>query len=80
MEYHYENKSEELNIEKLIDYVPRHLASRISLFNIINGAESNGTLIKKPSNIDTRKKIIAPSDKLIEQYEKWLNEYVMHKD
>ena len=80
MEYHYENKSEELNIEKLIDYVPRHLASRISLFNIINEAESRGILIKKQSNIDTRKKIIAPSDKFIEEYEKWLNEYIMHKD
>ena len=79
MEHHYGGGGE-LNIEKLIDYVPRHLASRISLFNIINEAESRGILIKKQSNIDTRKKIIAPSDKFIEQYEKWLNEYVMHKD
>ena len=70
----------ELNIEKLIDYLPRHLGSRVSLFNIINEAESAGILTKKQSNIDTRKKIIAPSDKFIEEYEKWLNEYTMYKD
>ncbi len=29
----------ELNIEKLIDIVPRNLISRVSLFNLINEAE-----------------------------------------
>ena len=67
---------EELNIEKLIDIVPRHLTSRVSLFNLINEAEDSGILIKTQSKIDTRKKIILPSEKFIEQYEKWLNEYM----
>jgi hypothetical protein len=66
----------ELNIEKLIDIIPRHLTSRVSLFNLINEAEEAGILIKTKSTIDTRKKTILPSDKFIEQYEKWLNEYM----
>jgi len=66
----------ELNIEKLIDIIPRHLTSRVSLFNLINEAEEAGILIKTQSKIDTRKKTILPSEKFIEQYEKWLNEYL----
>ena len=75
MDSHYEGQGE-LNIEKLIDVVPRHLTSRVSLFNLINEAEEAGVLIKTQSKIDTRKKIILPSEKFIEQYEKWLNEYM----
>jgi hypothetical protein len=74
MESHYEGVVE-LNIEKLIDIIPRHLTSRVSLFNLINKAEEAGILIKTKSKIDTRKKTILPSDKFVEQYEKWLNEY-----
>jgi|688.fasta_scaffold844059_2 hypothetical protein len=74
MESYYSN--EELNIEKLIDIVPRHLMSRISLFKVINDAENAGVLIKEKSKIDSRKKIIVPSDEFIEQYEKWLKEYM----
>jgi hypothetical protein len=76
MERHYEGGGVELNIEKLIDIIPRHLTSRVSLFNLINEAEEAGILIKTKSTIDTRKKTILPSDKFIEQYEKWLNEYM----
>ena len=75
MESYYEGVSE-LNIEKLIDIIPSHLISRVSLFNLINEAEEAGILIKTKSTIDTRKKTILPSDKFIEQYEKWLNEYM----
>jgi hypothetical protein len=75
MDSHYEGKGE-LNIEKLIDIIPRHLTSRVSLFNLINEAEGAGVLIKTQSKIDTRKKTILPSGKLIEEYEKWLNEYL----
>ena len=75
MESYYEGVSE-LNIEKLIDIIPRHLTSRVSLFNLINEAEEAGILIKTKSTIDSRKKTILPSDKFIEQYEKWLNEYM----
>jgi hypothetical protein len=75
MDSHYEGQGE-LNIEKLIDVVPRHLTSRVSLFNLINEAEEAGVLIKTQSKIDTRKKTILPSEKFIEQYEKWLNEYM----
>jgi hypothetical protein len=66
----------ELNIEKLIDIIPSHLTSRVSLFNLINEAEGAGILIKTKSIIDTRKKTILPSDKFIEEYEKWLNDYM----
>ena len=76
MESHYEGGGVELNIEKLIDIIPRHLTSRVSLFNLINEAEEAGILIKTKSKIDTRKKTILPSDKFVEQYEKWLNEYL----
>jgi hypothetical protein len=76
MESYYGGGGGELNIEKLIDIIPRHLTSRVSLFNLINEAEEAGVLIKTKSTIDTRKKIILPSDKFIEQYEKWLNEYM----
>ena len=77
MESHYGGGGGgELNIEKLIDIIPRHLTSRVSLFNLINEAEEAGILIKTKSTIDTRKKTILPSDKFIEQYEKWLNEYM----
>ena len=76
MESHYEGAGVELNIEKLIDIIPRHLISRVSLFNLINEAEDVGILIKTKSRTDTRKKTILPSDKFIEEYEKWLNEYL----
>lgn len=69
-------RGDELNIEKLIDIIPSHLVSRVSLYNLINEAEEAGILIKTKSTIDTRKKTILPSDKFIEQYEKWLNEYM----
>ena len=75
MESHYEGV-DDLNIEKLIDVIPRYLTSRVSLFNLINEAENLGILIKTQSKIDTRKKTILPSEKFIEQYEKWLNEYM----
>ena len=75
MDSHYEGK-DELNIEKLIDIIPRHLTSRVSLFNLINEAEEAGVLIKTQSKIDTRKKTILPSEKFIDEYEKWLNEYM----
>ena len=75
MDSHYEGQGE-LNIEKLIDIIPRHLASRVSLFNLINEAEEAGVLIKTQSKIDTRKKTILPSEKFIDEYEKWLNEYM----
>jgi hypothetical protein len=75
MDSHYGGR-DELNIEKLIDIIPSHLISRVSLFNLINEAEEAGILIKAKSTIDTRKKTILPSDKFIEQYEKWLNEYM----
>ena len=74
MESHYAG-ADDLNIEKLIDIIPRYLTSRVSLFNLINEAEDAGILIKTKSRTDTRKKIILPSDKFIEEYEKWLNEY-----
>jgi len=66
----------ELNIENLIDIIPGHLISRVSIFNLINEAEGAGILIKTKSTIDTRKKTILPSDKFIEEYEKWLNDYM----
>jgi hypothetical protein len=75
MDSHYEGQGE-LNIEKLIDVVPRHLTSRVSIFNLINEAEEAGVLIKTQSKIDTRKKTILPSEKFIDEYEKWLNEYM----
>lgn len=75
MDSHYEGQGE-LNIEKLIDVVPRYLTSRVSLFNLINEAEEAGVLIKTQSKIDTRKKTILPSEKFIDEYEKWLNEYM----
>ena len=75
MDSHYKGQGE-LNIEKLIDIIPRHLTSRVSLFNLINEAEEAGVLIKTQSKIDTRKKTILPSEKFIDEYEKWLNEYM----
>ena len=75
MDSHYEGRGE-LNIEKLIDIIPRHLTSRVSLFNLINEAEEAGILIKTQSKIDNRKKTILPSENFIDEYEKWLNEYM----
>ena len=43
MDSHYEGQGE-LNIEKLNDIIPRHLTSRVSLFNLINEAEEAGIL------------------------------------
>ena len=57
MDSHYEGQGG-LNIEKLIDVIPRYLTSRVSLFNLINEAEEAGVLIKTQSKIDTRKKTI----------------------
>lgn len=67
----------DLHVEELISKVPSYIASRLSLFTLIDGAVKKEILIKKPLYIgDKRKKTIIPSDIFVKEYKDWLHNYV----
>ena len=66
-----------LHVEELIRKVPISIASRLSLFTLIDNAVKKGILIKKGSGGgDKRKKSIIPSDIFIKEYKDWLHNYI----
>jgi hypothetical protein len=68
--------NEDLHVEELIRKVPISIASRLSLFTLIDTAVKKNFLIKEGSSGDKRMKNIIPSESFIKEYKDWLHIYV----
>jgi len=68
--------NEDLHVEELIRKVPISIASRLSLFTLIDTAVKKNFLIKEGSTGDKRMKSIIPSESFIKEYKDWLHIYV----
>ena len=69
--------NKDLHVEELIRKVPISIASRLSLFTLIDNAVKKGILIKESSSGgDKRKKSITPSDIFVKEYKDWLHHYI----
>ena len=69
--------NQNLHVEELIRQVPISIASRLSLFTLIDNAVKKGILIKEGSTVgDKRKKSIIPSDIFVKEYKDWLHNYI----
>lgn len=68
--------NEDLHVEELIRKVPISIASRLSLFTLIDTAVKKSFLIKEGSTGDKRKKSIIPSESFIKEYKDWLHNYI----
>jgi hypothetical protein len=68
--------NEDLHVEELIRKVPISIASRLSLFTLIDTAVKKNFLIKEGSTGDKRKKSIIPSESFIKEYKDWLHNYI----
>ena len=69
--------NQDLHVEELIRKVPISIASRLSLFTLIDNAVKKGILIKEGSSGgDKRKKSITPSDVFVKEYKDWLHHYI----
>ena len=68
--------NEDLHVEELIRKVPISIASRLSLFTLIDTAVKKNFLIKEGSSGDKRMKSIIPSESFIKEYKDWLHIYV----
>ena len=66
----------DIHVEELINKIPNHIASRLSIFSLIDDADKKGFIIKAESNGDKRKKTIQPSEKFISEYNEWLSNFV----
>ncbi len=75
MQKHFLN--ERLCVEELIRQVPISIASRLSLFTMIDIAVKKGIIEKKSlDHSDKRKKHILPTDSFIKEYKDWLRDYL----
>jgi hypothetical protein len=68
--------NQDLHVEELIRKVPISIASRLSLFTLIDTAVKKNFLIKEGSDRDKRKKSIIPSESFIKEYKDWLHNYI----
>ena len=69
--------NERLCVEELIRQVPITIASRLSLFTLIDIAVKKGILEKKSLNgSDRRKKHIIPTETFVKEYKDWLQHYI----
>ena len=66
----------DIHVEELIKEIPNKIASRLTIFSLINDATKKGFMIKKESPGDKRKKIIKPSETFIKEYSEWLYTFV----
>ena len=62
---------ENLNIEQLIEDIPRGFGSRPTIFKFINVAVKKKYLLKISDTLDKRKFKLRLSDQSIEEFEKW---------
>ncbi len=76
---HY-SADEHLHVEQLIKEIPFGVASRLSVFAIIDSAVKKGFLEKKNSNGDKRKKEIIPSQAFVNEYKEWLTSFSYQLD
>ena len=76
---HY-SKDDHLHVEQLIKEIPFGIASRLSIFAIIDSAVKKGFLEKKSSNGDKRKKEIIPSQLFVSEYKEWLTSFSSQLD
>jgi len=75
MSHYFINK--DLHVEELIRKIPISIASRLSLFTLIDNAVKKGILLKESSvQGDKRKKSITPSDSFVKEYKDWLHHYI----
>jgi DNA-binding MarR family transcriptional regulator len=70
----------DIHVEELISKIPNHIASRLSIFSLIDDADKKGFIIKVESNGDKRKKTIQPSEKFISEYNEWLSNFVTNSN
>tara|TARA_Y100000389_G_C17410610_1_gene490683 strand:- start:174 stop:524 length:351 start_codon:yes stop_codon:yes gene_type:complete len=61
----------DLNIEKLIDDIPRGFGSRPTIFKFINLAVNKKFLLKIPDATDKRKFLLSLSNQSILEFESW---------
>jgi DNA-binding MarR family transcriptional regulator len=66
----------DIHVEELINKIPNNIASRVSIFSLIDDADKKGFIIKLESSGDKRKKTIKPSEKFIKEYNEWLSNFV----
>lgn len=66
----------DIHVEELIKQIPNKISSRLSIFSLIDDATKKGFIIKNESYGDKRKKTIKPSEKFIQEYNKWLSAFV----
>jgi DNA-binding MarR family transcriptional regulator len=70
----------DIHVEELINKIPNDIASRLSIFSLIDDADKKGFIIKVESNGDKRKKTIQPSEKFISEYNEWLSNFVTNSN
>jgi hypothetical protein len=66
---HY--KKTKITTEIILNIIPKEYASRVTIFKLINYAYKKKFLFKEKDKIDTRKIIISPTKKTIEEFKKW---------
>ena len=66
----------DIHVEELIKEIPNNIASRLSIFSLIDDATKKGFIIKSGSNGDRRKKVIKPAEKFVKDYNEWLSNLV----
>jgi uncharacterized Fe-S cluster-containing protein len=74
MENYYADTN--IHVEELIKEIPNNIASRLSIFSLIDDATKKGFIIKYGSNGDRRKKVIKPAEKFVKDYNEWLSNLV----
>tara|TARA_B100000780_G_scaffold269857_1_gene229071 strand:+ start:5628 stop:5963 length:336 start_codon:yes stop_codon:yes gene_type:complete len=67
---YYEKKYPTL--EEIIEILPKNISSRAHKINCISDAAAKTYLIKEALNSDQRKKILTPSDELIEEFSEFI--------
>ena len=67
----YYNNNNNNNIESIIQNIPSGLASRPTLFKVIDTAVAKKYFIKELDKKDKRKYKLIPSEQTIEEFEEW---------
>ena len=63
-------------IESIIEDIPKSISSRAHKLNSITEATNLNYLIKETSNSDQRKKYLKPSQLLIDEFKKYLDQVI----
>lgn len=74
MEYYHLDK--DIYVEQLINNIPSNIASRLSVFTLIDQAEKKGLIIKNSCSRDKRRKTIKPSEKFLKEYVDWMQNLI----